>query len=49
LSAASPDDTNTINNPKKVVPVTAKVRGLGKSFTRAFPAYSITVLQLQGI
>jgi alpha-N-arabinofuranosidase len=48
LSASSPDDTNSINEPKKIVPVTTSVTGLGRSFTRVFPAYSVTVLQLQG-
>jgi alpha-N-arabinofuranosidase len=48
LSAASPDDTNSIQEPKKLVPVTTPVTGLGKSFTRTFPPYSVTVLQLQG-
>ena len=49
LSAGSPDVTNSIQEPKKVAPVTTAVSGLGKSFTRAFPPYSITVLQLQGM
>jgi alpha-N-arabinofuranosidase len=48
LSASSPDDTNSIKEPKKIVPVTAKVTGLGKTFTRTFPPCSVTVLQLQG-
>jgi alpha-N-arabinofuranosidase len=41
------DDTNTIQDPKKVVPVTETVDGLGASFTRTFPALSVTVLQLK--
>jgi alpha-N-arabinofuranosidase len=48
LSAGSLEDTNSIQEPKKVVPVTTAVSGLGKSFTRAFPPYSVTILQLQG-
>ena len=48
LSAASPDDTNSIAEPTKVVPVAAPVDGLSASFTRTFPPYSITVLQLKG-
>jgi alpha-N-arabinofuranosidase len=48
LSASSPDVTNSIQEPKKVAPVTTAVSGLGKSFTRTFPPYSVTVLQLQG-
>jgi alpha-N-arabinofuranosidase len=48
LSAASPDDTNSIAEPTKVVPAAVPFDGVGKSFTRTFPPYSITVLQLKG-
>jgi alpha-N-arabinofuranosidase len=47
LKGSSPDDTNSIQEPKKIVPVTEKVNGLGKDFTRAFPPYSITILELK--
>ena len=47
MSAASPEATNSIKEPKKVMPVTTAVDGLGKSFTRSFPPYSVSVLRLQ--
>jgi alpha-N-arabinofuranosidase len=47
LSASSPDDTNSIAEPTKIVPVTSSVDGLGTSFTRTFPPYSLTVLQMK--
>jgi len=47
LTSANPTDTNSITEPTKIVPVTTTVKDLGASFTRSFPAYSITVLQLQ--
>jgi alpha-N-arabinofuranosidase len=47
LSSANPTDTNTITEPTKVVPVTAKIDGLGKSFVHTFAAYSVTVLSIQ--
>ena len=47
MSAASPEATNSIKEPKKVTPVTTAVDGLGKSFTRSFPPYSVSVLRLQ--
>ena len=47
LKADSPDETNSIQEPTKVVPVTEKVDGLGMDFTREFPPYSITVLELK--
>jgi alpha-L-arabinofuranosidase len=45
LSGASATATNSIANPTNIVPVTGTVSGLGTSFTQAFPAYSITILQ----
>jgi alpha-L-arabinofuranosidase len=47
LSASGPDDTNSITEPSKIVPVTASVDGLGANFTREFPPYSITILQMK--
>ena len=46
LSSASLDDTNSIDEPTKVVPVTSATDGLGASFTRTFPPYSITILKI---
>ena len=46
LSAADPADTNSINEPTKVVPVTSNISGMGTTFSHAFPPYSITVLRL---
>jgi alpha-L-arabinofuranosidase len=48
LKAAGPDDTHSITDPTKIAPVTTSVDGLGSSFTREFPPYSITVLELRG-
>ena len=48
LSSASLDDTNTINDPKKITPVESEADGLGASFTRTLPAYSVTVLEMNG-
>jgi alpha-N-arabinofuranosidase len=47
LKAGSPDDTNSIQEPTKIVPVTENVDGLGTDFTREFPPYSITILELK--
>jgi len=46
LTSTRPTDTNTISNPANVVPTTSSVTGLGPTFTRTFPAYSVTVLTL---
>jgi alpha-N-arabinofuranosidase len=47
LSSASPTDTNSIDNPTRLVPVRAKEKGLSADFTRTLPPYSVTVLWMQ--
>jgi alpha-N-arabinofuranosidase len=46
LTSANKEDTNTITEPTKVVPVTSKASGLGKQFSYRFAPYSVTVLVL---
>jgi alpha-L-arabinofuranosidase len=48
MAASSPSDTNSIAEPLKIVPVTSNVDGLSANFTRTFPPYSISVLELAG-
>lgn len=45
LKADSPTETNSITDPKKIVPIESLIHGLGKTFTKTYPPYSITVLQ----
>ena len=47
LKANAPDDTNSIQEPLKIVPITEKIDGLGTDFTREFPPHSITILELK--
>jgi alpha-L-arabinofuranosidase len=47
LKAASTEDTNSITEPEKIVPATTIVKGLSKKSKQSFPAYSITVVQIQ--
>jgi len=47
MSAPSPDGTNSIAEPLKIVPVATPIDGLSTRFTRTFPSYSITVLQMK--
>ena len=47
LKAAKREETNSIKDPKHIVPETETVRGLGASFTRTFPPCSITILELR--
>jgi len=46
LTSASQDDTNSINDPDAVVPVTESVNGLGTTFTRTLAPYSVTALKI---
>jgi alpha-N-arabinofuranosidase len=46
LSAATTAETNSITDPKRVVPVESVVKGVSKAFTRTVPGYSIDVLEL---
>ncbi len=48
MSANAPEDTNSITEPAKIVPVSTKVDGLCADFTRDLPAYSITILKIIG-
>jgi len=47
LAADSPDDTNSLNEPNKVIPRVESITGLGNDFSRELPPYSITVLKLK--
>ena len=46
LKANKLDDTNSIQEPKKIIPTEETAGGLGAHFMREFPPYSITVLEL---
>lgn len=45
--AGSPDATNSLAEPRKVVPVTSQLSDTGPSFTYPLAPYSITVLKLK--
>jgi len=47
LTSENPTDTNTIKEPVKVVPVTTRIDGLGRNFTRTFAPYSVNVLTIR--
>ena len=46
LSGKSPNATNSISNPKAVVPVEQVIPVAGKNFEHSFAPYSINVLEL---
>ena len=47
LASSSPQDANTFDEPRKVVPVTAKANQVNRRFEYTFMPYSITVLEMQ--
>jgi len=42
------DDNNSMENPRKVVPVTSEIGGAGNSFKHEFPAHSLSIMRLKG-
>ena len=49
LSAPGPGDSNSIDDPAHVVPVTTTVRDIKPAFTYTFAPWSITVLRLKTV
>jgi alpha-N-arabinofuranosidase len=47
MAGSVPEDTNSITEPKKIVPVVSDVSGVGADFTRSFPPYSVNVVELK--
>lgn len=47
MSGSGPTDTNTVTEPKKIVPDVSQVSGLGTDFTQSFAPYSVNVLELK--
>jgi alpha-N-arabinofuranosidase len=46
LTSDSPQDTNTLSDPRKIVPEITTAHDLGQSFEYRFQPYSVTVLRL---
>ncbi|HVW20403.1 MAG TPA: alpha-L-arabinofuranosidase C-terminal domain-containing protein [Opitutaceae bacterium] len=46
LASAKPDDTNSIDQPTKIVPVETRLGGLGDDFNHTLAPYSVTILEL---
>jgi len=47
IKGAKPEDTNTITEPVKIVPITSTVKGVAPTFTQKLAPYSVTILSLQ--
>src|SRR5450432_106215 len=46
IKGNKPDDTNTITAPENIVPVTSKIKGITKTYSRALDPYSVSIIQL---
>ena len=46
MKADNPSDTNSLAEPRKIVPVAAKESGFGAGFTRTLAPYSINILKI---
>jgi len=44
--AADPKETNAIDNPEDVLPITRKISGIQPTFTHQFAPNSVTILRL---
>jgi alpha-N-arabinofuranosidase len=47
IKGAKPDDTNSITEPTKIVPVTSKLKGAGLNFKQKLAPYSVNILKLE--
>ena len=47
IKGNKPDDTNTITTPENIVPVTSRIQGISKAFSRLLDPYSVNIIQLK--
>lgn len=47
ITGEKPEDTNSIADPKKIVPIKNTISGVKPNFEHTLPPYSVSILQLQ--
>jgi hypothetical protein len=47
LTSANPTDENSFEEPKRIVPVTTRLSGVGRTLTQVFPPYSLSIVRLK--
>jgi len=47
MSGSGPEDTNSITDPKKIIPVATDATGMSTDFTHTFAPFSVNVLELK--
>ncbi len=45
MAATTPNETNTLRDPARIVPTVSALPGFGKTFRHTFPPYSIQILE----
>ncbi|MGC4102405.1 hypothetical protein [Ferruginibacter sp.] len=49
IKGDKPQDTNTITEPEKIIPVKSGIKGITTKFTRVLDSYSVSIIQLQTV
>lgn len=49
IKGAAPEDTNTITDPRKIVPVSSRINGIAPAFPRELDPYSVTIIKIEGV
>jgi len=47
VKGEKPEDTNSITEPTKIVPITTKIKGVAANFKQKLAPYSVTILKLE--
>jgi alpha-N-arabinofuranosidase len=47
IKSDKPEDTNTLTDPEKIIPVTTQIKGIAPIFTRSLDPYSVSIFQLK--
>jgi alpha-N-arabinofuranosidase len=47
IKGDKPEDTNTITDPEKIIPVSSKLSGIAPVFTKTLDPYSVSIIQLK--
>jgi alpha-N-arabinofuranosidase len=47
IKGTKPEDTNTITEPRKIMPATLAIKGIGTTFSQKLAPYSVNILQLK--
>jgi alpha-N-arabinofuranosidase len=47
VKGSKPEDTNSITEPTKIVPITSKIKGVAANFKQKLAPYSVTILKLE--